>query len=81
MTWEQNEGIFISIRNNSNDIKTCVLTATDGWPFELYQAKRLKELMRPKIFQTLPGSHYFHSDPDTADLVAETILDFLQGEI
>jgi pimeloyl-ACP methyl ester carboxylesterase len=76
MTWEQNEGIFQSL--GTSDVKTCLLIAEDGWPVEPYQVDRVKELMKPNDFQTLPGNHYFHANPDTSDLVVDTIVKFLK---
>ena len=75
MTWEQNEGIFKAL-GSTDQVETCIITAKDGWPFDPYHISRVKELINPKVFKSLPGSHYFHADPDTADLVAETVLDF-----
>lgn len=76
MTWEQIEGIFQSLGNS--DVNTCLLIAEDGWPVESYQVDRVKELMRPKVFETLPGNHYFHANPDSSDLVSDKIVQFLK---
>jgi pimeloyl-ACP methyl ester carboxylesterase len=57
--------------------ETCVLTAKDGMPFPLDSIQRLKELLQPKVFESLPGSHHFHADPDSSDGVVDAILRFL----
>lgn len=77
MTWEQNEGIFRAIGNEAN-VRTCIITAEDGWPFDPTHILRVKELINPEVFEMLPGSHYLHADPESADRVAETIINFLK---
>ena len=74
MTWEQSEGIFESIRNTD----CFILLAEDGWPFE--KVEEAKIIINPIRFQSLPGSHYFHADPLTADAVADAVLDFLSRD-
>lgn len=57
---------------------TCLLLAEDGWPFEEERLKSVKDGLKPKHFAVLPGSHHFHADPDSANLVTEHILQFLE---
>jgi pimeloyl-ACP methyl ester carboxylesterase len=73
MTWHQVEGIFDAV-----DSQVCILLAENGWPFDPSKIERTKELLAPSHFQILPGSHYFHADPGTAEAVAEAVLQFLR---
>jgi pimeloyl-ACP methyl ester carboxylesterase len=72
MTWHQVEGIFDAV-----DSQVCLLLAENGWPFDPFKIERTKELLTPSHFQILPGSHYFHADPGTAEAVAQAVLQFL----
>ena len=76
MTWSQNESIFETVKNNENT-ECCLLLADDGWPFDSHELERTLTLLRPRTFESLPGSHYFHADPVDAPLVAKTVLNFL----
>lgn len=73
MTWHQVEGIFDAV-----DSQVCILLAESGWPFDPSKLERTKELLTPSHFQILPGSHYFHADPGTAEAVAQAVLQFLR---
>lgn len=83
MTWSQVEGIFQAIghaRENKDDkhnLEICILLAQDGWPFPDDHMTSTLELLKPTVFQTLPGSHYFHADPETADPVVDAIVEFV----
>jgi len=57
---------------------TCVLLGKDGWPIEEKQKAQVQETLKPIVFETLPGSHHLHTDPDTADRVVTEIVNFLQ---
>ena len=72
MTWDQIEGIFSSVEANC-----CILVAEEGYPFETSKLERAKKLLRPVRFETLPGSHYFHADPETSLAVANSVFSFL----
>ena len=72
MTWEQSEGIFDAV-----EADVCLLIAEEGFPFKPSHIERTKELLQPKLLKTLPGGHYFHADPETADAVVVSILEFL----
>jgi pimeloyl-ACP methyl ester carboxylesterase len=37
----------------------------------------MMELLQPQVFETLPGSHHFHADPDSVDAVADRVVQFL----
>jgi pimeloyl-ACP methyl ester carboxylesterase len=71
----QNEALFHAVQS-----PTCILLAKDGWPFDEEIMNTGKELLQPQIFEMLPGSHHFHTDPDTADVVVEHIVTFLAGQ-
>ena len=73
MTWDQVQGIFNAIRSD-----VCLLVAQEGWPFDPAQLDRTKELLQPVMYRELPGCHYFHADPETADAVAEAVVQFLK---
>jgi len=55
---------------------TALFLAKQGWPFDEEKQNELMELLKPAICVTLPGSHHFHADPDTADAVAQKVVDF-----
>ena len=74
---EQVEEMYREVASNSIT-KTCLLLADDGMPFDASKVARTKELLQPKVVTTLPGSHHFHMDPDTAKGVADVILTFLR---
>jgi pimeloyl-ACP methyl ester carboxylesterase len=73
MTWHQVEGIFDAV-----ECQVCILLAENGWPFDPSQTERIKELLTPSHFQILPGSHYFHADPGTAEAVVQAVSQFLR---
>lgn len=57
---------------------TCLLLAKDGWPFDEERLEGTKGRLKPQQFAKLPGSHHFHADPDSAQAVAEHVLQFLE---
>lgn len=61
------------------DVKcpTCILLGEDGWPVQEHRRQQVQETLGPAVFQTLPGSHHLHMDPDTADRVVDEIVAFL----
>lgn len=85
LTQEQINEIFKTVAESvvadeGMSTRVCLLMAKDGMPFTTESVSNLCERLKPKLVETLPGSHHFHSDPDTADQVAQTILSFLQQE-
>mmetsp|Transcript_13470 Transcript_13470/g.37236 ORF Transcript_13470/g.37236 Transcript_13470/m.37236 type:complete len:403 (+) Transcript_13470:35-1243(+) len=72
MTPEQVNAIMHGI-----NCPTALFLAKNGWPFEEARLKELLDLLGPATFETLPGSHHFHADPETAPLVAEKVVEFL----
>jgi pimeloyl-ACP methyl ester carboxylesterase len=75
-TEEQNEGIYRNIQ-----CPVAFLRAEHGWPFEDAKAQRFLTLLKPTLAATLPGSHHFHADPDTAPAVADTVVQWLHDEM
>jgi len=61
----------------SSNTKTCLLLAKDGMPFPQAAIAKVKELLKPAVCETLPGSHHFHADPDTSQGVVDQIANFL----
>jgi len=61
------------------DVKcpTCVLLGEDGWPVDEELQTRTKQVLNPTVFQTLPGSHHFHADPDNVEAVTNAIVSFI----
>jgi len=58
---------------------TCLILADDGWPEDDWSGDAINNLLQPKVMKSLPGSHHFHMDPDTADAVSEAVIDFLRS--
>ena len=56
---------------------TCVLKANDGWPIPSENEEKFIRILQPIIFQPLPGSHHFHSDPEHSFAVSNAITEFL----
>lgn len=75
MTTEQVHGIYKDVQ-----CPTALLLATNGWPFDssLPRNKEGLELLQPRLQKTLPGSHHFHMDPDSAAAVAQEVMHFLE---
>jgi pimeloyl-ACP methyl ester carboxylesterase len=80
MTWPQVEGIFETLGQAKPEhrLKIQILLAEQGWPFPETHIATCREKLRPESFRILPGSHYFHADPETADAVVEAMVEFLQ---
>ena len=62
---------------NQKQTSTCLLTAIDGMPFPPDKIARTKDLLKPDLYRSLPGSHHFHSDPDGVEGVVDTIFSWL----
>jgi len=90
-TPEQSEAVYNDIRES--DCQVCLLRAEDGWPFfedefqkssnpgtpQPITREQMLALLQPAVCKTLPGSHHFHADPDTAEQVAYEVISFLTG--
>jgi hypothetical protein len=76
MTDRQLDQIYKDVASQST--KVCVLIAQDGMPFPQQSINRAKLILRPQIMEKLPGSHHFHSDPDSVDGVVGAIIKFLE---
>lgn len=71
-TDEQTMGVFKDIQCN-----TALLLAQDGWPFPEDQLKQVVDVLLPTKFGKLPGSHHFHADPESFEVVGDEIVNFL----
>jgi pimeloyl-ACP methyl ester carboxylesterase len=72
LTTEQVEAVLTDVR-----CPVCLLMAKDGWPIDtIIQRKIVDHLLKPKMYQTLPGSHHFHADPDASVAVVNSIEQF-----
>ncbi|KAL3915597.1 MAG: hypothetical protein SGILL_005576 [Bacillariaceae sp.] len=77
-TRDQVEGFWKAIQ-----CPVLFLVAEDGWPFPSALMEQCQAWVRHKgnlTFKKLHGSHHFHADPDTADAVAKTAVEFIQQE-
>ena len=83
MTQAQNEGIYQTLREGveGNRVDCCVLLAKDGWPFQNDILERARSLLQPRVCHILPGSHFFHSDPETSEEVATAVLEFISNPL
>ncbi|GKY93687.1 hypothetical protein MPSEU_000335900 [Mayamaea pseudoterrestris] len=77
-TYEMNRGLYQSLQASS--VPTCLLLAEDGWPRSEADVNDMQELLQPQMVETLPGSHHFHADPDTAQVVANHVAAFLRQD-
>jgi len=73
MTDEQVEGLYRDVT-----CPVCLLLAENGWPVDETRKEAAAKKLQPTVFKTLPGSHHFHADPDTADAVAKEVKAFLE---
>jgi pimeloyl-ACP methyl ester carboxylesterase len=72
-TQDQTDGVYRDIQ-----CPTALITAVHGWPFSEEIRNRTLELLKPVHQITLPGSHHFHMDPDTAQSVVAQAAQFLK---
>ena len=49
--------------------------------FDEEKVGRAMELVKPKHFTRLPGSHHFHADPDTAERVVSEVLEVIRTKL
>lgn len=73
-TVEQVEAMYTNIQ-----CPIALILAEEGWPMsnDKQQSTMIQEYIQPKVFLTLPGSHHFHADPDTAEAVVDAVVQFL----
>jgi len=59
---------------------TCLLLADDGMPFPSDMLSRTRKLLlkADDTYKKLPGSHHFHSDPNSVDGVVDAIVLWLK---
>jgi pimeloyl-ACP methyl ester carboxylesterase len=60
---------------------TLCLNANNGWPFPQQLVNRAYEQTSFVTVKNLPGSHHFHGDPESADEVLQTILEFFDDDL
>jgi hypothetical protein len=68
------EGLYKDIQ-----CPVCLLLAKAGWPFDERRKEAVLEKLQPTVFTTLPGSHHFHADPESANVVAQHVQAFLKS--
>jgi pimeloyl-ACP methyl ester carboxylesterase len=73
MTPEQVDAVYEDIQ-----CPTALILAQDGWPFSPERMQASLDRLRPVLYKTLPGSHHFHADPETAESVAKKVVSFLK---
>ena len=74
ITKEQANAVYSEI-----NCPTALFLAKDGWPFDEARMQEAMKLLKPTLFdRTLPGSHHFHADPESAPAVARKVVEFLQ---
>lgn len=56
---------------------TCVVLAEDGWPISSSMKERAVQLLQPTQYETFPGSHHHHADPNHAGPVIDFVAEFL----
>lgn len=74
-TDEQVEALYEDVQ-----CPTQLLLSVDGWPFCKDRHQRALDILKPVVHKTLPGSHHFHADPDTADQVVDEVAAFLLSQ-
>ena len=72
LTETQLKQIYKDIANQKTS--TCMLIAIEGMPFPPDKIAAVESLLKLDICKSLPGSHHFHSDPDSVDAVADAIV-------
>lgn len=75
LTESQLKQMYKDVANQKTS--TCLLTAIDGMPFPPDKVSIVTGLLKPDIYKSLPGSHHFHSDPDSVGEVVDTIFSWL----
>ena len=76
LTEAQLEQIHKDVANQKTS--TCLLTAINGMPFPPDKISLVQNLLKPDVLKSLPGSHHFHSDPDSVGGVVDSILSWLE---
>jgi pimeloyl-ACP methyl ester carboxylesterase len=74
-TAEMNTAMYTTLQQQT---PTCLLLAEDGWPRNDDDMQAMLDLLKPQVFEILPGSHHFHADPDSVETVVDHVAQFLQ---
>lgn len=72
-TQEQTNALYKDI-----SCPTALFLAEDGWPSEEEKLQSQMDLLKPATFARLPGSHHFHLDPESAEIVSNRVIQFLE---
>lgn len=77
LTQHQVDEIYTAVAESSTRI--CLLLADEGMPFPPAMTQHTRDTTQAETLMTLPGSHHFHADPDSADGVAKAIISFIEA--
>lgn len=75
LTETQLKQMYKDVANQKTSV--CLLTAIEGMPFPPDKVSVVTGLLKPDVYKVLPGSHHFHSDPDSVGEVVEVIFSWL----
>lgn len=78
LTEEQVQQLYMDI-SSSETTRSALLLAKDGMPFPQSMVSQAREMLKPVVCATLPGSHHFHMDSDSSPGVVDAIVAFLLG--
>ena len=78
--YHQEEGL-LSIFSALRDVPVLAVGAEHGWPFdEEAVAKRMARLHRLTAVRVSDASHHCHADPQSAEAVADAVVEFVERE-
>jgi len=71
-THEQVESMYKDVQ-----CPICLLRAQNGWPISSKEQESVQNVLQPVVIKVLPGSHHFHADPESAEVVCQEVIAFL----